>query len=211
MLTKAICLIMFAMFAASLPTAAQTSTHASPVGMRFDDPTFGVSFQYPAKWTSSAASPFMFKLTVNDPDSRQHPRAMIFKKTLAGVEGWPKTNFAGVEFGYDVHQVDSADACRTLASKATRQNTIDQVTVGGIRYWHTKTGDGGMSQALDEDIYTTLNGATRGDCFRFDTGIHSNLMAGNRPPRAPNSPEGDLIRESLWNILASVHLSTPTR
>lgn len=211
MLSRAFCFVTLAILTASVPADPQTSTHASARGIRFDDPTYGVSFQYPSHWASLTNSPFVFKLTVNDANSKEHPRAIIFKKTLAGVEGWPKTNFAGVEFAYDVHQVDSPDACRALATKPTRQNTVDQVTVGGIRYWHTKTGNGGMRQTLDEDIYTTLNGAPRGGCVRFDTAIYSILTAGGRPTRAPNSPEGDLIRESLWNILASVHISQATR
>jgi hypothetical protein len=107
----------------------------------------------------------------------------------------------------------SAGACRKLAlAEDSRDTKIDPLTLHSIPYWHGKAGDGGMSQSISDDIYTTFIGApTGGSCLLFDFAVYSSLMPGETRPRDLSPRERAILYHAMLNILSSVRIPAPTR
>jgi len=208
----AVCAVLFGF---SLSLAAQSVALVSPGVMRFNDPNYGVSFRYPAAWTFAQDEPFYIPLSISlagDSSSQSRPRALVFAKSLPRVEAWPHTTFAGVGFGYDAHQVASADACRGLAHSGDNPDgKIDQTTIGGITYWHATSASAALGHGIEEDIYTTLAGNSAETCLRFDLAVQSVHVDGETPARALSPRETGIIHQSLHRVLSSVHIPAPTR
>jgi hypothetical protein len=196
-----------------LSLAAQSVTLVSPGVMRFNDPNFGVSFRYPAAWTFADDEPFYIPLSISlsDSSSQSRPRALVFAKSLPGVES-THTTFAGVGFGYDAHQVASSDACKGLARSGDNPDgKIDQKTIHGIAYWHGTSASAGLGHGIEEDIYTTLAGNSAETCLRFDLAVQSVNIADETPPRALSPRETGIVHQSLLRVLSSVRIPAPTR
>jgi adenylyltransferase/sulfurtransferase len=211
-LRKALCLISLA---AALPLTAQSVTQASPATMVFNDSTNGVSFNYPASWTFAESEPFYMPLSIsysNDSSTQIHLRGLVFAKSLAGVQSWPRTNFAGVEVGYDARRTASGDACQALSLTGDNHDSkVEMVTVHTVPWWHATAGSGGMGHGIEENIYTTYIGAARGTCLIFDVAIHSVNVDGETPLRPLTGKENAIIQASLRRILESVHIPAPSR
>jgi hypothetical protein len=201
--------------AIALPAPAQRITPAAPGVTRFTDPKTRVSFAYPSTWTLAKNQPFMFPLAISLPlaSPARQLRNLVFTVSVPGVPSWPRTIFSGVEFGYDVRQMASAGACRKLAlAEDSRDTKIDPLTLHSIPYWHGKAGDGGMSQSISDDIYTTFIGApTGGSCLLFDFAVYSSLMPGETRPRDLSPRERAILYHAMLNILSSVRIPAPTR
>jgi hypothetical protein len=200
--------------AASLPLAAQQVKPSTSDFKRFIDPVSGVTFSYPSTWTLADDEQFYIPLGITfikDSSSQNRPRAVIFAKSLPGVESWPKTSFAGVEFGYDSPKAASADVCSALANtEDSPDGPIVDVTIAGITFWRGKSGSGGMGHSIEEDIYTTFSAAS-GNCLRFDLALHSENVDGDTPMRPLSPRELAIIHRSLRDVLASIRIPTPTR
>jgi hypothetical protein len=198
------------LLAACMTVNAQSPTHAALSGRLYTDPANGVSFRYPAASKLTQDEPFMFPVSIQTltPDSRSQLRALVFAKSLNGVRSWPATDFAGVEFGYDARQAATPEACRAMASPD--HGATDQQTLHGIAFWHGTGGDGGMSQAVSDDIYATFLAST-GSCLLFDLAIHTPTAAGEKPPSPLTAREREMVHSSLMNILDSVRIPAPSR
>jgi hypothetical protein len=203
--------LLFVVTTLSMP--AQSVIRGSSAETQFSDPKFGVSFHYPASWTISASQPFYMQLAISpelDVPNKDRLRALIYTKSLANVVSWPKTHFEGVEFGYDAHSVPTADACHALANPENGEiEPVDDVTMGGHRYWHIKEGNAGLGHSMGEDVYTLYSS---GKCLRFDLAV-SQLDADLEgvPQRAITSHEQSLIDASLRDILTSVRITRPSQ
>lgn len=202
--------------AAALPMAAQQLASAAPGATRFTDPENRVSFAYPFTWTVAGNQPFMFPLAISLPlvSPARQVRILVFTKSLPGVPPWPSTIFLGVEFGYDARPTASAADCRALAlAEDSRGNrTINTLTIHGIPYWHGTAGDGGMSQSISDDIYTTFIAAPSGNsCVLFDFAVCFSLLSGDTPPRDLTPQERAILRRTMLEILSSIRIPGPTR
>jgi len=198
------------LLSACLPLAAQGVTQNAEEIKRFTDPANGVSFRYVAPWTLTQDEPYMFAPSIQTPSpaSRNNLRALVFTRSIRGVASWPKTDFSGVEFGYDARPAASSEACRVLASPG--KGEIATVVLRGVTYWHGTAGDGGMSQATTDDIYTTFL-ASAGSCLLFDLAVHSTTAPGDVQPRAMSTLERNRVRRYLLAILDSVRIPATSR
>jgi hypothetical protein len=118
---NAICVLLMA-GAGSL--YGQSVRLADPSRMEFNDPTYGVSFRFPASWTYSTEPASIDPPTIIVPpdyESNMIPlRASVFAKKLSGVPSWPTTSFNGVEFSYAVREQTTPDDCRYLSLSASK-------------------------------------------------------------------------------------------
>ena len=193
--------IFASLVAASLPAVAQQRAGW------FRDERAGVSFRYPSGWTLAKQQPFQFPLLASEPGTM--PRALVFTRTIEGIAPWPVTELGGVAFGYDLRRAASAEECRELAlPKPKRAAGHGKVTLRGVGYWHSTAGDGGMSQYLAEDLYTTYRDASN-SCLLFDFGTFTITAAGAVPPRALNAGERAILHRTEMNLLASIRAGTP--
>jgi hypothetical protein len=215
-------LLVLAMMSPAVPLNAQYVTLASPSEMLFSDPSIdpsiGVNFRYPASWKFSARQPFYMQLSISPPPDAElyeQLHGVVFTKSLSGVRAWPKTNFEGVELGYDEHQVANEPACRVLAQPdGNGKNPVDEATFGGIRYWHMTAGSAGLGHEIREDIYTTFvakPGKALGSCLRFDLAESMLNVQQDGPLPALTPTEEATIRGSLLGILKTVSIAITPR
>jgi hypothetical protein len=199
---------------AALPSLAQSVTPVSGSQMLFSDPAFGVSFSFPAGWSFSRVDPnksdsSLAIATINGRSEPSGLRGLVGNETLPGLHSWPKTEFSGVEFGYDARPVASAEACQKLARESWNDEA-DSATVNGVKYWHGTAGGCGMGTCTEEDIFATYIEAS-GACLRFDLAVATCLVNGKERPRKLTAHEETLIHAALNNILNSVKVAPPVR
>jgi len=198
------------LLAGCMSLTAQTVPRATPATVRYADPANGVGFRYPAAWKLAHDEPFMFPVSIQTltPGSQSQLRALVVARSLSGVRSWPATDFSGVEFGYDARAAATPEACRAMASPD--HGATDQQTLRGIAYWHGKAGDGGMSQAVSDDIYATFL-ASSGTCVVFDLAVHTTTAAGETQPGPLTPREASIVRNSLMDVLDSIRIPAPSR
>jgi hypothetical protein len=184
---------------------AQTARFAT-----YRDATYGVTFQYPARWTINPQLGWYLGTDILHVFARGFdvPEAITkvgFESTE--VRAYADTDLDGVEFVYYVAPHMTENACygrlRTSLGNTVRSEP-STVVIHGTTYLHFENLDGGLGHAAKRDIYAA---SVVDRCYLFEAGIHSELGSEKKPLRKTQT---DLLRRQLNRVMRSVEIVAPT-
>jgi hypothetical protein len=179
--------------------------------MEFNDPTYGVSFRFPAGWTYSTQPAFDPPTIIGPPDyeSKIIPlRGSVSTRELSGVPSWPTTGFAGVEFSYTVREQTTPDDCRYLSLSASEPGAaLQDVTLNQQTLHHGRGSGVGAGRGAEQEIFTVYLGTS---CLLFDLSEHFVNGGTDSTPRALTSQESAHIHAALMQIFESVRINYPS-
>jgi hypothetical protein len=190
--------LLFASFLISAPVIAQTTqipTHT------FYDPTYHLSFDYPANWNFSRIDG---EISTFHLDARSAPKQSSLRFVVAVPENpLPASTFSGAYVYFSVTPHSSASDC---ARQAARPDVGDKskptaTRINDISFTHGHDEQKNICITQRDDIYTTYR---RGSCLRFD--LASNNFCGGEVSGVKDitSQELDQVRTRLEAILSTV-------
>jgi hypothetical protein len=171
----------------------------------FHDPTYKISFDYPANWsfTKTDREISTFRL-----DARSAPRNASMRAVAAMPENpFPRSTFSGAYLYFSVTPRSSESACGKQAAppakakmaKASRKPA--KVTIADIPFMHGHDDQREICIVQRDEIYTTLH---HGACYRFDLAI--NNFCGGQVSGVKDITERELdqVRTRLESIMSTV-------
>lgn len=171
----------------------------------FVDPKSGVTFRYPAQWSSGNDVAFYLGSLILVPtqpgNGPETPQANVgFNATEPG-SAYAGTNLNGVQFVYHVAPAAIADDCRKriLAVEDEKSKAV-QATINGVTYSHFSSADAGLGHQASREIYGTFQ---EGRCYMFEEDIH---YAGMDNPKSLTAPQLKHLRKHLDAIMQSVRI-----
>jgi hypothetical protein len=192
---------------------AQTVRLANPSTMEFNDPTYGVSFRFPAGWTYNVESSLSFPPSpIGGPDyawDAMLQRGSVSTRKLPGVPSWPVSGFNGVVFSYAVQNQVTPEDCSYLSLVHSQPGAAFQdVMLKGQTFHYAKSTGAGAGRAEEEEIYTTSLGTT---CLIFDL---AQEFVDSPPENAPRSRRftsqgSPYIQRALQQVFKSVQINGP--
>ena len=193
--------IISLLFATALASQAQQVTLATPCLMQFTDPSSGITFRYPAKWSFGVSSGFYATTSIT---SRDNPaRGVVFVKASEGFNPYPNTNLDGAEFVYANRKASSTAEC-SASLHGDGDKILAAKAIGNINYVHAQASDAGMCHQTQEDLYATYRNQT---CYLFDLAVHTICPGVKDNTRTLTSSEVTQIQSSLEKILSSVEIT----
>jgi hypothetical protein len=189
------------LLAAPLCMLAQTPTPQKT----FHDPTYHLSFDYPATWHFASADG---ELSTFHLDARSAPPRTRLRAVIAIPENpFPASTFSGAYLYFSVIPHTSAAACAQQANTTTIVKNKPQVrpgektSVADIPFTHGHDEVKDICLTQDDEIYTTRRA---GVCFRFDLSIN-NFCGGDVSGVKDITPqELDQVRGRLNSILSTI-------
>ena len=166
----------------------------SPALKTYHDAKFGVTFQYPAEWTSDAGSPSAIVL---DPENGPH----AWFGFNAPLEGGPYsgTTLSDLVFVYNVFPGSTATQCRKLiGSNLNGVQKPVEATLRGVTYDHFSFAGAQTGHQAFEEIYDT---ASHGQCYLFEEVIHT---ASARGPKFLSAAQSKQLQRKLDRVMQSV-------
>jgi hypothetical protein len=170
----------------------------------FHDPTYKISFDYPANWNFTKAD---HEISTFHLDARSAPRNASMRAVAAMPENpFPLSTFSGAYIYFSVTPKSSESACakQAAAPKKSRapkaSGATSKVTIADIPF--TKGHDAQREVCIiqRDDVYTTLH---RGACYRFDLAIN-NFCSQVSGAKDITERELDQVRSRLGSILSTV-------
>jgi hypothetical protein len=187
----------------ALAAQAQQVTLASAATKQFSDSASGVTFRYPAQWTSSSTPQFYAPLIIASQD--EPLRGNVFFSSTQGFNPYPNTNLTGAQFAYSTRKASSAEEClKTILQDDGNAKPLAPKNIHGISYAHAQTGSGGMCHQISEDIYAAFRNQ---NCYVFDLAVHTICVGVVDNTREITSDELAQVHTSLGKILSSVQIS----
>ena len=190
---------------ASAPIMGPAAAPTQPPTQTFHDPTYHLSFDYPANWTFSHADG---EISTFHLDARSAPRATSFRAVVAFPENpFPESTFSGAYVYFSVTPRSSSSACSRQARSITLVKNIPRTRPGS----KTRVADILFTRGHDEqrdicitqrdEIYTTRH---RGACYRFD--LASNNFCGGEVSGVKDITPAQLdqVRARLESILNTI-------
>jgi hypothetical protein len=192
-------------FAFILPCASLFAQAPPAPTHTFHDPTYHLSFDYPANWTFSHADG---EISTFHLDARSAPRKDVLRAVVASPENpFPASTFSGAYVYFSVTPHSSAASCAKQATTTTMVNNVPQIKPGApasindIPFTHGHDEQKDICIIQRDEIYTTLH---RGACFRFDLSIN-NFCGGEVSGVKDITPqELDQVRARLESILSTI-------
>jgi hypothetical protein len=163
----------------------------------FQDPTYHLSFDFPANWTFARSDG---EISTFHLDARSAPRKASLRAVVAMPENpFPASTFAGAYLYFSVTPHSSAASCaRQAAPDAARSAST---RLAEIPFTHGHAEQKSICTIERDDAYTT---AHRGACYRFDLAIN-NFCGGEVSGVKDITPEElDQVRNRLESILSTI-------
>jgi hypothetical protein len=169
----------------------------------FHDPTYKISFDYPASWDFSQTDR---EISTFHLDARSAPRNASMRAVAAMPENpYPLSTFSGAYIYFSVTSKSSESACarqaappKSAGKKAPR--TTSKVTVADIAFTHGHDDQREICTVQRDEVYTTLH---HGACYRFDLAIN-NFCSQVSGARDISDKQLDQVRSRLESILSTV-------
>ena len=189
-----LCLLLPAMAAAQ---SGKTRT--------FHDPTYKISFDYPANWDFSQRDR---EISTFHLDARSAPKNASMRAVAAmGDNPYPLSTFSGAYVYFSVTPKSSESSCAkqaagpsmTATPKASRATS--KVTIADIPFTHGHDHQREICITQRDEIYTTLH---RGACYRFDLAINNFCGGQVSGVKDITDKELDQVRSRLESVLATV-------
>jgi hypothetical protein len=200
-----------AAFASDSPLAPSSSiTHpapapTSPATHTFYDPTYHLSFDYPANWTFSHADG---EISTFHLDARSALPKTGLRAVVAEPENpFPASTFSGAYVYFSITPHSSASACArqarttSIVKNGPQVKPGDKVQIAGIPFTHGHDEQRDICITQRDEIYTT---SRHGLCYRFDLSIN-NFCGGEVSGVKDITPqELDQVRARLESILSTI-------
>jgi hypothetical protein len=206
---RTILIIIFCLCApASAQTASPTIALAAsidPPAHTFHDPTYHLSFDYPAAWTFSHTDR---EISTFHLDARSAPRSARLRAVVAMPENpFPASTFSGAYLYFSVIPHASAASCTRQANTTTIVKNIpetkpgDKTHIAGIPFTHGHDEQKDICLIQRDEVYTTRHA---GACYRFDLAIN-NFCGGEVSGVKDITPaELDQVRTRLSSIFSTI-------
>ena len=186
---------------ACVPAFAQSD----PKTHTFHDPTYHLSFDYPAAWTFSQNDR---EISTFHLDARSAPRNARLRAVVAMPENpFPASTFSGAYLYFSVIPHASAASCAaqaqstTIVRNASQTKPGEKTQVSGIPFTHGHDEVKDICLTQHDEIYTTRHA---GACYRFDLSIN-NFCGGEVSGVKDITPaELDQVRARLTSILTTI-------
>ncbi len=194
---------------ASSSFAHPSATPTIPATNTFHDPTYHLSFDYPANWTFSHSDG---EISTFHLDARSALPKTTLRAVVASPENpFPASTFSGAYVYFSVTPHSSASACARQAKSTAIVKNVPQVKPGekvqiaDIPFIHGHDEQKDICITQRDEIYTTLH---RGACIRFDLSIN-NFCGGEVSGVKDITPqELDQVRGHLESILSTIRFDT---
>jgi hypothetical protein len=170
----------------------------------FHDPTYKISFDYPASWNFTRTDR---EISTFHLDARSAPRNASMRAVAAMPENpYPLSTFSGAYIYFSVTPKSSESACAKQASpppmtaipKASRATS--KVTIADIPFTKGRDDQREVCIIQRDEVYTTLH---RGACYRFDLAIN-NFCSQVSGAQDITDQELQQVRSRLESILSTV-------
>jgi hypothetical protein len=172
----------------------------------YTDPQHGVTFRYPSTWKAETQFGFHAPaLTDSDqqpiagfgyeePDNSQHPDA---------TGPYSGTNLEGFGIVYSAASAVNANECDARAAKVGDAPKHRTVMFYGRSFAEYETGEAGMSQSNDGNLYATY---VQPFCYLFETDEATVSPSAMDVPKALSSAQEHFIHAHLLDIMKSVRI-----
>ena len=185
-------------FAAFFLCAALFAQSPDPATRTFHDPTWHLSFDYPANWTFSHTD---HEISTFHLDARSATRSTAMRAVVAMPENpFPASTFSGAYVYFSVTPHASVASCtqQAAATPSGKPAHITQIAGSSFAHGHDEVKDICITQR--DEIYTTPH---RGACYRFDLSIN-NFCGGEVSGVKDITPkELDTVRTRLESVLST--------
>ena len=183
---------------AAAVSIAPAATPAAPAisHTTFHDPTYKVSFDYPANWTLSRKDG---EISTFHLDARSAPRTTRLRAVAAIPENpFPSSTFSGAYVYLSVTPHSSTESCAQQAVPAAKP-AVSQIA--GVAFTHGHDEQKHICTTDRDDIYTTYR---RGACYRFDLAINNFCGGEVSGVKDITQKELDAVRARMESILGTV-------
>jgi hypothetical protein len=167
----------------------------------FHDPTYKLSFTYPANWNFSQTDG---ELSTFHLDARTASPSTTMRAVVAMPENpFPASTFSGAYLYFSVTAHTTEASCTQQAG--TAQPAAQTTQIAGIPFTHTHDEQKDICTTQRDEIYTSYH---RGACYRFDLAI--NTFCGGEVSHVKDitPQELDQVCARLESILSTVHIDT---
>jgi hypothetical protein len=195
--------ISILLLATLLPVTAAATAQAGKTNT-FHDPTYKISFDYPANWSFARAD---HEISTFHLDARSAPRNASMRAVAAMPENpYPLSTFSGAYVYFSVTPKSSESACAKQAAppkmSATPKSSraTAKVTIADIPFTNGHDAQREVCIIQLDDVYTTLH---RGACYRFDLAINK-FCSQVSGAKDLSGKELDQVRSRLEAILSTV-------
>jgi hypothetical protein len=166
----------------------------------FHDPTYKLSFEYPADWIFSQRD---HEISTFHLDARSAPRNASMRAVMAmPVNPFPRSTFSGAYVYFSVTPHSSQEACEQQAIGAPNTAASPNATskIANISFAHGHDNQREICITQRDEIYTTWH---RGACYRFDLAI--NNFCGGQVTGVQDISDKELeqVDQRLESILAT--------
>jgi hypothetical protein len=186
--------LAMALFCAGILAQAAPATHT------FHDPTYLLSFDYPANWTFSRTDG---EISTFHLDARSALKKTTLRAVVAMPENpFPESTFSGAYVYFSVTPRSSAASCaRQAATSPHSTRKLAATRVNDILFSRGHDEQKNICITQRDEIYTTDR---RGSCFRFD--LSTNNFCGGEVSGVKDitSQELDQVRARLESILSTI-------
>jgi hypothetical protein len=191
-------------FAMTLPCSGLFAQAPPPATHTFHDPTYRLSFDYPANWSFSTSD---HEISTFHLDARSAPPKASVRAVVAMPENpFPASTFSGAYVYFSVTPHSSAGSCAHQAAppanashKHAAQPTSTQIADIAFTHGYDEVKDICITQR--DEIYTSFR---HGACYRFDLSIN-NFCGGEVSGVKDITPrELDQVRAHLESILSTI-------
>lgn len=192
------------LLATLLPITA-AATAQSGKTKTFHDPTYRISFDYPASWNFTQTDR---EISTFHLDARSAPRNASMRAVAAMSQNpYPLSTFSGAYVYFSVTPKSSESACarQALPPKMTatpkESRATSKITIADIPFTKGHDDQREICITQRDDVFTTLH---RGACYRFDLAI--NNFCGGQVSGVKDITDKELeqVRSRLESILATV-------
>jgi hypothetical protein len=191
--------------AQTVPASISLSASVAPPATHtFHDPTYHLSFDYPANWTFSTSD---HEISTFHLDARSAPQRSTLRAVTAMPENpFPASTFSGAYVYFSVTPHSSAGSCAHQASpppNASHKNATKPAStqIADIAFTHGHDEIKDICITQRDEVYTTFR---RGACYRFDLSIN-NFCGGEVSGVKDITPhELDQVRARLESILSTI-------
>jgi hypothetical protein len=204
--------VVLAILVGSHPARAQhalaeplSATPTAPA-KTFHDPTYKISFDYPANWTFTRRD---HEISTFHLDARTAPQSTQLRAVTAVPENpFPASTFSGAYFYLSVipHSTDAFCSTQAAGGKGSVNPDHPQTAqIGTLSFAHGHDEQKQICTTVRDDIYTVFH---RGACFRFD--LSANNFCGGQVSGVKDITQKQLddVFERLRSILQTVRFDS---
>jgi len=178
---------------------AQSAPAAADAPRTFHDPTYKISFDYPANWNFARRDREISTFRL---DARTAARTTLLRAVVGMPENpFPASTFSSAYVYFSVTPRVNDAACARQAEPAVQGRRGGESEIAGISFAHGHDEQKSICTVQRDEIYTTLR---HGTCYRFDLAINNFCGGEVSGVKDITEQELDQVRGRLEAILGTV-------